>query len=132
MTKIIASLYRYFSFKRLPSPYFRTIIFFSFLVILFYFVLYGISPIPHNFNPFGMNEIPISNYISGGLFPGMIYLIISMIFKEKDLRQYTFTDTELKKSVRDIIVIFIFLFCLIMALAILHVRDRLYPFYLMV
>lgn len=127
MTKIIASLYKYFSFKRLPSPYFRTIIFFSFLVILIYFVLYGIFPIPHNFNPFGMTKIQISNYISGGLFLGMIYLVLSMIFKEKDLKQYTFTDTQLEKSARNIILIFIFLFCLIMTLAVLHVRDRLYP-----
>lgn len=125
--KLIASLYKYFCFKKLPSPYFRTIIFFSFLVILFYFVLYAIFPIPHNFSPFGMNKIPILNYISGGLFLGIIYLIISMVFKKKDLEQYTFTETELKKSARIIILIFIFLFCLIMTLAVLHVRNKLYP-----
>lgn len=77
-----------------------------------------------------MNKIPIANYICGGLFLGMIYLIISVIFKEKDLQHYTFTDTELKKSARNIVVISILLFCLIMALAVLHVRDKLYPFLL--
>ncbi len=127
MTKIMASIYKYFLFKKLPSPYFRTIIFFSFLVILFYFLLYGIFPIPHNFSPFGMNKVPILNYVSGGLFLGLIYLVISMLFKKSDLDQYIFTETELKKNARNIILIFVILFCLIMTLAIFHVRDKLYP-----
>ena len=124
MTKIMASIYKYFSFKKLPSPYFRTIIFFSFLVILIYFLLYAIFPIPHNFSPFGMNKIPILNYISGGLFLGLIYLVISIAFKKKDLDRYTFTETELRKSARNIIFIFVLLFCLIMTLAIFHVREK--------
>ena len=125
MTKLIASLYKYFCFKKLPQPYFRTIIIFSFIGILFYFFLYALFPIPWKFNPFGMNKLPISNYVSGGLFLGAIYLIISLIFKKKNLEQYSFTETELKKSFRNILLIFIFLFCLIMVLSVLHVRDKL-------
>ena len=126
MTKLIASLYKYFCFKKLPQPYFRAIIFFSFIGILFYFFLYVLFPIPEKFNPFGMNQLPILNYVSGGLFLGAIYLVISLIFKKKDLEQYSFTETELKKSMRNIILFFIFLFCLIMTLSVLHVRDKLW------
>jgi hypothetical protein len=126
VTKIIASLYKYFCFKKLPTPYFRTIIFFSFIAILFYFFLYAIFPIPEKFNPFGMNKLPILNYVSGGLFFGAIYLGISIVFKKTDLEQYSFSETELKKSIRNIFLFFIFLFCLIMTLGVLQVRDKLW------
>ena len=125
MIKIIASIYKYFCFKKLPSPYFRTIIFFSFIAISFYFFFYAIFPIPEKFSPFGMNKLPILNYVSGGLFLGAIYLVLSLRFKKKDLEQYSFTDIELKRGFRNIILFFIVLFCLIMTLGILHVRDKL-------
>ena len=126
MTKIVASLYKYFSLKELPSPYFRTLILLSFFVILLFFLLYGVTPIPHDYNPFGFGKSYNRNFISGGLFLGLIYLILSVIFRKKDLDQYSFSDTELKYNLRKIIIVFVILFCLIMILAFFNIRGRLY------
>ena len=128
MTKLIASLYKYFCYKNLDQPYFRAIIFFSFIGVLFFFLLNAVLPLPHELNPFEMSKTRISNYVSGGLFLGLIYIVISMIYKKKNLDQYSFSEKELKKGARNIIFIFIFLFCLIMILAIFHVRNKLWGY----
>jgi hypothetical protein len=126
VTKIIASFYKYLLLRKLTMPYFRTISFFSFIAILCNFLLETLFPIPDEFDPFGRNKLPILNYISGAIFFGVLYFVISTIFKKENLGKYSFTDSELKNSFRNTILFLVFLFFLIMTLSTLHVRDKIW------
>lgn len=124
MKKIVALVYAYFSLKKLPAPYFRTIMVFAGLIIFHFFLLYAIFPIPKSLSPFGMNKIAIKNYISGGIFFGVLYFIIAFIFNKKILEGYSFSEKQLKIGIRKLLIYFIILFFLIFLISILHVRNR--------
>jgi len=123
MKKIIAFLYAYFCFKKLPAPYFRTIMAFIGIIIFPFFLLYAIFPIPDYLNPFGMSKMPINNYAFGVIFIGILYLIISSFLNKINLNSYSFSEEQLKRGSRKLLIYLISLFLLIFVLSILHVRN---------
>lgn len=124
MKKKVALIYAYFSLKKLPTPYFRTIMVITGFIVMLLFLLYTLLPIPKYLSPFGMNKEPIKNYIYGGLFIGMLYFIISFVFKKKYLEQYSFTEKQIKNSVWYMLSYFLILFLLIFIFSILHIRNK--------
>ena len=123
MKKIVAIVYAYFSLKKFPAPFFRTVMVFAGLIIFHFFLIYAIFPIPKSLSPFGMNKLAINNYISGGIFFGILYFVIASIFNKKILEGYSFTTEELKIGMRNLLIYFIILFFLIFFISIFHVRN---------
>ena len=124
MEEIIAKTYYYFLRKKLPTPYFRTIIIFCGFTILHCFVLFEIFPFPKYFNPFRMSKIPIENYIAGLIFLGLIYSIFTIIFKKKQLEKYSFTESQIKYFMPKMFLYFVLLFAAIIILSTMHLREK--------
>lgn len=124
MKRLVALVYTYFCYKKLPGPYFRTIIFFAGFTIYHFFLIYAIFPIPKTLSPFGMYKIPIKNYVSGGIFLGSLYILLALVFDRNNLQKYLFNKEELQIGVRKLLIYFIILFFLIFLSSILHIRER--------
>lgn len=124
MKKNFALIYKYFCFKNLPQPYFRSVMTLIGFSIMFLSLLFAIFPLPLNFNPFGISKETINNYVYGGIYVAVLYFIIAFVFKKKYLEKYSFTDKELKACGRYIVVLFLILFFVLFSVIILQVRNR--------
>jgi len=124
MTRAIASLYQYFCFKKMTSPYFRTIIACSGIVMFLFLLLIATFPIPLSFDFFGHSKSPLQNYISGALLLGLCYFVISAFFRKEQLEKYSFTEKQLRLSVRYFSFTVLIIFFLIMTISIFHIRDK--------
>ena len=124
MEELVAKTYSYFLLKKLPTPYFRTIMVFCGFAILHFFIFCGIFSLPASFNPFSMSKIPIKNYFTGAIFLGAIYFIFCLIFKEKDIKKYLFTEKQLKYFMPKMLLYFVFLFTTLIILSTIHLRNK--------
>ena len=124
MKKIVALTYCYFYSRKLPTPYFRTIMTFVVLIIFQFLVLYAIFPIPRDFIPFGMNKTIIGNYLFGSICFGILYFIVSSLFKKKSLEQFSFTEKQAKKCLVNLGIYFVILVLAIITSSALHLRNK--------
>ena len=124
MKRLAALIYKQYTFRNIPDAYFRLVMTLTGFVILHLSLLFVFFPLPFYLNPFGINKVPIINYVYGGIFVGLLYFIFSLVFKKKDLEKYSFTEDQVKSCKRKIIIYFLILLLLLAAGLILHVRNR--------
>jgi hypothetical protein len=124
MKEIVAKTYFYFLLKKLPTPYFRTIMIFCGFTVLHFFIIFEIFPLPEWLDPFRITKIPIRNYIAGAFFFGLIFLILSFCFKRKDIAKYSFTERQMKYFMPKMLLYFVFLFITLIILSTMHLRDK--------
>jgi hypothetical protein len=124
MKKIIASTYCYFLLKKISMPYFRTIIIYTGLLMVHFILIYIIFPIPNSLNPFGLYKKEIKNWIPTGIILIISFMGFSLIFKKKDLGQYSFTENETRIYLRKVLIYFLILFCAMIILSTLHIREK--------
>ena len=124
MKKIVALIYKQYSFRNIPDAYFRSLMTLIGFFILHLSLLFIFFPLPFYLNPFDINKTPIVNYVYFGICTGLLYLVVSLTFKKKDLEKYSFTEDQLKACKRNIVIYFFILLLLLLVGLILHVRDR--------
>lgn len=123
MKEIVALVYKYFCAKKLPTPYFRTIMVFSGLIIIHLILLYAIFPIPNSLNPFGASKNDIENWIPTGIVLFIIYFTVSFVYKKNALKNYYFNKNQIKKTMRNILLYFIIILFLIFLASFFHIRN---------
>src|SRR6266516_1981906 len=96
MKKIVALIYKQYSFRNIPDAYFRSIMTLLGFFILLFSLLFVFFPLPSYLNPFDIDKIQIKDYVYGGIFLGVLYFITTSLFKKKDLDKYSFTEEQLK------------------------------------
>jgi hypothetical protein len=79
MKKLVATIYQYFVFRKLPSPYFRTISLIVFFIMLITLILYGAFPIPKGWMPFSISKRESDNYFYTALFTPLLVLVLKQI-----------------------------------------------------
>lgn len=124
MKRLVALIYRQYTFRNIPDAYFRLVMTLTGFVVLHLSLLFVFFPLPFYLNPFGVNKVPIINYVYGGIFVGLLFFFFSLIFKKKDLEKYSFAEDQLKSCKRNIVIYFLILLLLLALGLILHVRDR--------
>ena len=124
MKKIVAQTYAYFICRKISMPYFRTMMIFVGLIMFHFILIYVIFPIPQSLNPIRSGKSELVNWVSASIFLGLLYLLVSLIYKKRDLQQYTFTKAESTASLRKLLVYFIILFATICIVSTLHLRDK--------
>ena len=121
--KIVATIYQYFVFRKLRTPYFRTIFLIVFFIMLLSVVLFAVFPIPWTWYPFSISKKAINNYFYGAIFLLILYLILSLIFKKKEINQYPFWEEKVR-TIGKWIVIYASIICIVLVLlGIFHVRK---------
>ncbi len=124
MKKFAVALYSYFKKKKLPTPYFRTMMVLIGFIMLHLFAIDSVLRLPGYLNPFGMGKTQIVSWISGGIFIGIVYLILSLAFKKKYLEQYLITDRQRKNRLYILTIYSISLAVLIVLGAVFRFRNK--------
>jgi|GEM_PF-2801755 len=124
MKKIVALIYQQYSYRNIPDAYFRSLMTIIGFFILHYSLVFIYFPLPSYLNPFGISKVSIINYVYGGIFVGILYLLLSVIYKKEKLNEYSFTEKELVVCKRTLIIYFFILLILLTVGLILHVRNR--------
>jgi len=122
--KNLALIYKYYYYKKLPQPYFRTIMTVIGFLIMLVSIFFSIFPLPLHFNPFGIGKKTIVDYGYGLIFITILYFIISRIVKKEYLEEYFFTERQIKNCGRYIIILFCILFCILFSAIILQIRHK--------
>ena len=123
MLKIISLIYAQFVFRKIPTPYFRTIMTLIGYFIFHFLLLFVYFPIPNYLNPFAIDKIPIVNYFYGAILIAFMYLIISRYLNKKQLGTFSFTGEQIKVCSRNMILYFILLLILLALGLLFHIRD---------
>jgi hypothetical protein len=122
--KNLALIYKYYYSKKLPQPYFRTIMTVIGFLVMIVSIFFSIFPLPLYFNPFGISKKKIVDYGYGIIFIAILYFIISTKVKKKYLEEYFFTEKQIKNCGRYIIILFCILFCILFGAIILQIRNK--------
>lgn len=123
MKRFAIALYQYFLIRKLPTPYFRTIMVLVGFCMLHAFLLFSIFPISGTLSPFGSSKMQIKNWIPTGIFIALLYTIFSLVFKKSYLERHSFPD-EQRKRYLHILTIYSFTLAAVMVLcSVYHVRN---------
>jgi hypothetical protein len=125
MKKIAIALYQYFLIRKLPTPYFRTIMVLVGFCLLHAILLFSILPIPQNLSPFGNNKREIRNWIPTGIFIGILYLILSLIFRKSYLGKKLLAEKERKRHLHFLTIYIIIIAVILVLCSIYRFKIRL-------
>jgi len=124
MRRFAVALYQYFLIRKLPTPYFRTIMVLIGFFMLHIFLLFSIFPIPESLNPFGNNKMQIKNWIPTGIFIALLYLVLFLVFKKSYLERHSFPDKQRKMILHILTIYSITITALIVLCSVYHVRYK--------
>jgi hypothetical protein len=123
MKKFAVALYQYFLIRKLPTPYFRTIMVMVGFIMLHTFLLFSIFPIPETLSPFGNSKIQVKNWIPTAIFIGILYLILCLLFKKSYLEKYSFSDIQRKRHLKRLAIYSIIIAALIVLCSLYHIKN---------
>ena len=124
MNRFAVALYQYFLIRKLPTPYFRTIMVLVGFFMLHTFLLFSIFPISETLSPFGNSKMQIKNWIPTGIFIGVLYLILSLVFKKSYLERHSFPDKQRKRYLHILTIYSVTIAASIVLCSVYHVRNK--------
>jgi hypothetical protein len=122
MKRIIALIYKSYVFRKIYTPYIKSLMTLIGGILILLSIFYGLFKV-HFINPFTVSNKTSINLIVGALFICLLLIIFSLIFKKKDLDEYHFTEKQLKRVTIYIIIYFLTLILLLLGTLILRAEH---------
>lgn len=105
MKRIIARYYHALKKRNADVPYATTIMFVAGSMMFHWFQLGALFDIPDKFyGPVTLKNPTADGWVNAFVMGTPMIIISLLIFRKKDLDKYTFTDSELKRGYRNVVI----------------------------
>lgn len=74
-------------------------------------------------SPFNLSKNDGLNFFFGGIFIAILFAVLALLFKKRELEQFVFTEREIKLGNRIVMIYFLGLIILLTTVLILHAKN---------
>jgi len=104
MKKLVALIYKYYLYRNFHMPYIRALLTFLVIILTHLYLVFTVFDIFTILPKWYINNVEMPEGITTNAFGVVLLLIFLPILKIKDLKQYKFSDSQLKSGWKNLII----------------------------